>query len=537
MKTILLMSALTVVTWLMVSSDVLSGARAVARNLPSASGWRTRASSLGILVAVCCSTVCSATAAAAVIPGDPLQIFMDGSGRLQARFQGYSAAELRPAHLDLADARSGMAFTIYRASGSVVVWCGASGFAPGPAPGSEPTVTGVGTVTNPYRMTTSYVCDEAVDPLNVTQTFIYVNGESEFLARYTVTNPAAQPVRFSAICRGVFTAAGSGHGQGFFDGTSPRILGIFNDAQGSDGGLAEAASTPWARYMEGALPTDSPYEAGESPFFGALDNTVDPTLVTDPRVAVEFDRYASSGLGAGATDTLDVKWFFGHYDGLSLSPLSGSLPVGQTRSVVANSLNHGQPVSGGTIRYAITGANPSSGDVRTAANGTATIAWIGSQPGQDTLTAYIDSDNNGVFDPAIDTQQIATFSWVAAAAPPPPAPPPAPPARPSNRFSVIAARASAGGVIRLTLSARAAGRYRAVARGGWSSKRTFAYGKGSATAKRAGRIKLAIRPTKAAKRRLKTAGIRVRVTVTFTPKGGSARTRRLTVNVKSKRRR
>lgn len=204
---------------------------------------------------------------------------------------------------------------------------------------------------------------------------------------------------------------------------------------------------------------------------------------------------------------------------------------------MANSLNHGQPVNGGTIRYAITGANSSSGNVQTAANGTATIAWIGSQPGQDTLTAYIDSDNNAVFDPAIDTQQIATFSWIAAAAPPPPAPPPAPVSPPSDRFSVIAARATAGGVIRLTLSARAAGRYRAVARGRRSSKPTFAYGKGSATTKRAGRITLAIRPTHAAKRRLKTARVRVRVTVTFTPKGGSARIKRLTVNVKNKRRR
>lgn len=77
-----------------------------------------------------------------------------------------------------------------------------------------------------------------VDPLEVTQTFIYVNGETEFLARNTLTNPAARPVRFSAICRGVFTAAGSGRGQGFFDGTSPRIVGIFNDEQGSNGGLA-----------------------------------------------------------------------------------------------------------------------------------------------------------------------------------------------------------------------------------------------------------------------------------------------------------
>jgi hypothetical protein len=176
--------------------------------------------------------------------------------------------------------------------------------------------------------------------------------------------------------------------------------------------------------------------------------------------------------------------------------------------------------------------------VGTAADGTATITWVGGQPGQDTLTAYIDSDNNGVFDPAIDTQQTATFSWAAALAPavPPPALLPPPVSRPSNRFSVIAARASAGGVIKLTLSAQAAGSYRAVATVRRSPKRTFAYGNGRATTKSAGRVTLTIRPTPAAKRRLQTAGTRVTIAITFTPAGGAARTKHKTVAVRSNKR-
>jgi hypothetical protein len=65
-----------------------------------------------------------ATAQAAEIPGDPLHIFADGSGRLQARFAGFAAGELRPSYLDLADQRSGMVFTIYRSGGGASIACG-----------------------------------------------------------------------------------------------------------------------------------------------------------------------------------------------------------------------------------------------------------------------------------------------------------------------------------------------------------------------------------------------------------------------------
>jgi len=53
----------------------------------------------GFAVAIVCATASPAAASAAVIPGDPLQIFMDGTGHLQARFQGQSAGELQPSYL------------------------------------------------------------------------------------------------------------------------------------------------------------------------------------------------------------------------------------------------------------------------------------------------------------------------------------------------------------------------------------------------------------------------------------------------------
>jgi hypothetical protein len=387
-------------------------------------------------------------------------------------------------------------------------------------------------------MSTSYICDPLGDALAITQTFSYVNGDSHFVASYAVTNPGSVPVKFSAVCRGVFTAAGSGQGQGFFDGSPPRIVGVFNDEQGSEGGLVEAASTPWTRYQEGPLPKGLPfgdfYEPGESALFGDLSNTVDLSLVTDPRAAAQFDRRRSFGLPAGETDTFDVAWYLGHYDGLALSPASGSAPVGQTRSVTATSLNHGAPVGAGTIRYAVTGANPASGAVGTNAGGAATITWSGQAAGQDTLTAYIDSDGNGAFDPAIDTQQTASFAWTAPAAappPPPPPPPPLPPAAPSNRFSIVSVKATSAGLIRLVLNAPGPGAYRAA--GTFMRKqRTTTYGSGRASVSRAGRVTLTIRPTLAAKLRLRRPAIKVKLAVTFTPKGGAPRTKHARVSVK-----
>lgn len=490
----------------------------------------------GVVGAIVCATACSAAASAAVIPGDPLQIFGDGSGRLQVRFQGETAGELRPSYLDLADGRSGMAITVY--GNNVATICG-TGFGGSSTPVSAPSVTGSGTTLSPYQMSTSYICNNNGINLNVTQTFIYINGDTDFIARYAFTNPGTAAVRFSAVCRGVFTMGESGLGQGFLDASSPRTLGAFNDAEGSEGGFVELASSPWTRYLAGALPTGSPYEPGESAIFGGLPNTVDSALVLDPRAAVQFDRYTSFGLEPGATDSYEVDWFFGRYDGLSLSPQSGSLGAGNTRAVTVSSHNHGQPVSGATIHYDIAGANPASGSVSTAGDGSATIEWIGRHAGQDTLSAHVDGDGNGILDPATEVQQVGTFTWSALATPttpsasPPPAPPPPPSVPASNQFSVIKAVSRADGAIKLTLSARTAGRYLAVATSRRSSARYFAYGRTRGQTRRAGRVTLTIRPTKAAKRRIMTARLKVAIRITFTPTSGTARTKRVSVIVKA----
>jgi len=368
-------------------------------------------------------------AMAEVIEGNPLRIFMDATGRLQVRFAGAAAAELKPASSDLAG-RSGMYLNVYIGSGASFP-CGPPGLGNPFTPMSGPTaVTGSGTLASPLQMSTTYSCGSLV----ITQTFLYVNGDPDFVARYAITNTSAtEAVMFRALSRGAFTAAGTGRGQGFVDQTAPRIVGMFNDAQGSAGGYVEAASTPWSRFLEGPDLYPSSFDGGESDISGAgLNNTVDPSPALDPRVVVQFDDYRSAGLPAGASDTFDVRWFFDRYDGLALAPASATATVGQSQSVTATSLNHGEPVSGGTVRYSISGANPASGSLLLSAAGSAAIAWTGANAGSDTLTAYIDSDGNGSFDPGAETQASATVTWTAAPSPPAPPLPPPPPVVPAS---------------------------------------------------------------------------------------------------------
>lgn len=362
------------------------------------------AGAVSVIVVLLWLMVSAATAFAAVIPGEPLQVSLETSGFVQAQFIGSAHAELN--HSDSLQHRSGLSYT----SGTAL--CGVL-YANPVVPYSGPTVTGGGTSASPYEITMSYLCGG----LDVTQTLRYVNGDEEFLARYSFTNPGTEPVMFVATSRAVFAAAGANAARGFLDSAPPRVLGVFNDEQGSAGGFVEAADSPWPSFLEGVA-SWPPYDGVSAD----LDNTVDPALVKDPRAAVRFNRSTSSALAAGATQSFDLIWFFGRYDGLSLSPSGGSQPAGEMRSVTATSRNHGKPVAGGVVRYAITGANPSSGSVSTAADGTAAISWTGANGGADTLTAFIDADNNGAFDPDVDTQQTATFSWT-----PRPAPPTAPP--------------------------------------------------------------------------------------------------------------
>jgi hypothetical protein len=99
-----------------------------------------------------------------------------------------------------------------------------------------------------------------------------------------------------------------------------------------------------------------------------------------------------------------------------LSPVAAEQPVGTSHTVVATLRNpDGSVVANEQVRYAISGANPSSGTVTTSAAGTARISWLGSEPGTDTMSAYADLNGSGTRD-ASEPAASASVDWIGASA-------------------------------------------------------------------------------------------------------------------------
>jgi hypothetical protein len=124
-----------------------------------------------------------------------------------------------------------------------------------------------------------------------------------------------------------------------------------------------------------------------------------------------------------AADSCD-DCFFGHDvdsgfvmalgpETLDLTPATATNPEDTQHTVTAHVEDvDGDPVAGVTVRFTVTGANPTSGTDTTDANGDATFTYTGANPGNDTITAFADTDNDTIRDPG-EPQDTATKTWTA----------------------------------------------------------------------------------------------------------------------------
>jgi hypothetical protein len=102
---------------------------------------------------------------------------------------------------------------------------------------------------------------------------------------------------------------------------------------------------------------------------------------------------------------------------LTLSPDSDSNPIGGSHTVTARVTVYGtnDPVAGMTVRVRVTGAATSSGSCTTDATGECGFTYPGPvTPGVDTISAYVDANNNGAQD-ADEPVATASKTWVAGA--------------------------------------------------------------------------------------------------------------------------
>ena len=367
-----------------------------------------------LVAAVACAAAMAwaaapARAVDAVIPGNPLTIYANDNGQLQVVFGDSTTGEFFPpsaapanAGLNVAQTPAGTTpYTVFGFQGSTFL------------PNTAPTVAGSGTTADPWVLTTTFRTGPvSTNPaLRVDERLTYVNGTTDVGVQYTLVNESdSQALDLRAYEAADLFVAGNDTGVGFFDQGVPRQIGGINEAAGSSGRLVEQ-SPAWAHYQEGRY-TDVFSVVGDA---GAFSDTIDPTLL-DNGVGVQWDV---PSLALGASRTFNVVWRFRRFVPLTLALTAATKAQGQLATATVTARNSdGNAAPGRPVLYAITGANPGAGALTTGADGTATITWAGANLGTDTLTAFIDTNANGVRD-ADEPAQTADVAWTL---PPPPVP-------------------------------------------------------------------------------------------------------------------
>jgi FG-GAP repeat/Bacterial Ig-like domain (group 1) len=95
-----------------------------------------------------------------------------------------------------------------------------------------------------------------------------------------------------------------------------------------------------------------------------------------------------------------------------LTPPSDTNVVGSTHTVTATVTDTGgNPVAGILVRFSVSGSVTTTGNCTTGADGTCSFSYTGPQlPGADSISAYADTDQDGVHD-AVEPGGEATKAW------------------------------------------------------------------------------------------------------------------------------
>jgi hypothetical protein len=166
---------------------------------------------------------------------------------------------------------------------------------------------------------------------------------------------------------------------------SSLALSTYLGGTGNDLGAGIALDATGNAYVTGAT-SSSNYPTTP----GAFDNTFNGGF---------FDVFVTELGSAGTPATL------------TLSPKTDTNTVGTPHTVTATVKDvAGNPVSGVTVRFSVSGVNSASGSDVTDANGEATFTYTGTTAGTDTISAFADTDNDGTQDPG-EPSDIATKTW------------------------------------------------------------------------------------------------------------------------------
>jgi hypothetical protein len=126
------------------------------------------------------------------------------------------------------------------------------------------------------------------------------------------------------------------------------------------------------------------------------------------------DTNNSGTQDAGEPSGVATKlWTPGPAAAMTLEPPTDVNTVGETHCVTATVRDiFGNPVPGVTVRFTVTGSVNTSGSATTNSAGQATFCYTGPPlPGADAITAFADTDNDGVQD-AGEPTGAATKTWI-----------------------------------------------------------------------------------------------------------------------------
>jgi hypothetical protein len=278
-------------------------------------------------------------------------------------------------------------------------------------------VSGDGSAGNPYVQSTTFAVVDSghKEAARVTETTSYTSGAPQFTSTYAVKNTSSGKLYFRAIYAADLFVNGDDHGVGVFLDGSPRFIGGMNTASGILGGLQEPSppALPWSSYEELAYPGIWQRIKASDEETEIFKDSYEANEV-DNAVGVAWDQFRQTGLDSGAERSFSIVNRTQVPSSLVVQPATQTQTVGRTATVTITAADTGGvPYVNRPVVYSIGATNPKSGSVTTNAAGVATISYVGTAVGVDTMRMFLDLPGTGI-QSARDPAATATVTWTPA---------------------------------------------------------------------------------------------------------------------------